>query len=318
MTILTDPRCCAFSYPGHPERPARIHRSVQLLRQQQALPVAWSEPMPVDDETLLRAHTPEHLVRLEDAREFDMDTPFYPDIAAHARRGVGGALRALALARQGEPAFSLLRPPGHHSTSDQAMGFCYLNSVAVAALEALATGFERVAVFDFDVHHGNGTEEILLDRPGCAFFSIHQFPAYPGTGRRHLNNCHNYPVPPGLSRAAYREVAVQALAELESFKPQLIAISAGFDAYSGDPLCQQQLEVGDYHWFGTRFREFGVPLFSVLEGGYSDHLPELILAYLQGLEGRALETALSDPPQPGPDVNGTTEGRIDPPRGATF
>jgi acetoin utilization deacetylase AcuC-like enzyme len=317
MTIITDSRCCAYSYPGHPERPARIHRSVQLLRQQQSVPITWAEPIPVEDPILLRAHTTEHLCHLENPLEFDMDTPCYPNIAAHARRSVGGALHALALARQGEPALSLMRPPGHHAIQDQAMGFCYLNSVAIAALEALATGVGRVAVFDFDVHHGNGTEAILMDHPGCAFFSIHQFPAYPGTGRRHQGNCFNFPVPPGMSRAAYREVAVQAHEELLSFQPNLIAVSAGFDAYSGDPLCQQQLEAEDFHWFGTQLRESGVPVFSVLEGGYSDYLPELILAYLQGLEGRALDTVLAGalPSEKEPQ---TGQAWFDPPVGPVF
>ena len=115
--------------------------------------------------------------------DFDADTPAYPQIAAHARRSVGGALQALQSARAGEMAFSLMRPPGHHATRNGAMGFCYLNSIAIAALEARAAGFQRVAVFDFDVHHGNGTEDILLDQPGCAFFSVHQYPCYPGTGQ---------------------------------------------------------------------------------------------------------------------------------------
>jgi acetoin utilization deacetylase AcuC-like enzyme len=288
MRIITDSRCADYSYPGHPERPARVTRSVQLLRRQTALPILWDEPLEVDQASLLRAHTLEHLQRLDDQLDFDMDTPSYPDIASHARRGVGGALRALKLAQSGERAFALLRPPGHHATRDRAMGFCYLNNVAIAALEARAAGAAKVAVFDFDVHHGNGTEAILLDQPGCAFFSIHQFPAYPGTGRRHQGNCYNYPVPPGLRREAYREVAEKAIEELRRFKPELIAVSAGFDAYSGDPLCQQQLEYEDFHWFGGVLREMSVPLFSLLEGGYSDQLPDLILAYLHGLEGLPL------------------------------
>jgi acetoin utilization deacetylase AcuC-like enzyme len=292
MTIITDTRCCGYSYPGHPERPSRIHRSVHRLQKQEALPIQWAEPLPVDDTVLLRAHPAEHLRHLESARDFDMDTPAYPDIDAHARRGVGGALQALAVAQRGGISLSLMRPPGHHATQAQAMGFCYLNSIAVAALEARASGMDRVAVFDFDVHHGNGTEAILLNRPGCAFFSIHQFPAYPGTGRGHTDNCYNYPVPPGLSRGAYREVALRAFDDLRTFQPELICVSAGFDAFRGDPLCQQQLEAEDFHWFGTTFRELGVPLFNVLEGGYSDELPELILAYLQGLQGQALETTL--------------------------
>jgi acetoin utilization deacetylase AcuC-like enzyme len=293
MRIITDSRCADYSYPGHPERPARITRSVQRLRRQNALPITWEEPLDVHQESLLRAHTLEHLKRLDEELDFDMDTPSYPDIGSHARRSVGGALRALEFAQARERAFVLLRPPGHHATRDRAMGFCYLNNVAIAALHARAAGVAKVAVFDFDVHHGNGTEAILLDHPGCAFFSIHQFPAYPGTGRRHQGNCYNYPVAPGLRREAYREVAEQAFEELRRFQPDLIAVSAGFDAYSGDPLCQQQLEFDDFHWFGRVFRELSVPMFSVLEGGYSDQLPDLILAYLHGLEGLSLNSVSS-------------------------
>jgi acetoin utilization deacetylase AcuC-like enzyme len=193
-------------------------------------------------------------------------------------------------ALRGERTFSLLRPPGHHATPDRAMGFCYLNSVAVAALAARAPAVRRVAVFDFDVHHGNGTEDILVDRPDLGFFSIHQYPAYPGTGRQHRgSNCFNYPVPPGLPRAHYREVAVRALDDLREFKPDLLAVSAGFDAYARDPLCQQQLEVEDYHWFGQQLAGLSCPMFSVLEGGYSDDLPELVLAYLRGVVGLAVQ-----------------------------
>lgn len=298
MKIITDSRCCDFSYPGHPERPARVRRSVERLRRQDALPVDWAEPLDVEEEVLLRAHSAGHLRRVEQCLDFDLDTPGYPGIDAHARRSVGAALQAVESARKGEPAFSLIRPPGHHATPDRAMGFCYLNSVAIAALHAGISGFRKVAVFDFDVHHGNGTEAILLDRDGHAFFSIHQFPAYPGTGRRHENNCFNYPVPPGLSRAGYRKVALQAFEDLRAYEPELIAVSAGFDAYSGDPLCQQQLEAEDYHWLGATLREMGAPVFSVLEGGYSDALPELILAYLLGLDGRTF-----DPLFPSPDLD---------------
>jgi acetoin utilization deacetylase AcuC-like enzyme len=167
------------------------------------------------------------------------------------------------------------------------MGFCYLNSIAIAALAALAKGFQRVAVFDFDVHHGNGTEDILLDKPGCAFFSMHQFPAYPGSGKTNRGtNCFNYPVAPRTPRSEYRAVFEKAFAELKKFAPDLVAISAGFDAYRGDPLSDETLEAEDYHWLGETVRGLGVPAFSVLEGGYSDDLPDLILAYLRGLGGK--------------------------------
>jgi acetoin utilization deacetylase AcuC-like enzyme len=167
------------------------------------------------------------------------------------------------------------------------MGFCYLNNIAIAVLEALATGAKRVAVYDFDVHHGNGTEAILLNQPGAAFFSIHQYPCYPGTGTRNLGkNCFNYPVPPQTPRSEYRHVLTSALEHLQDFKPDLVAVSAGFDCYARDPLAQETLEAEDFYWLGQSFRNLGVPAFSLLEGGYSNDLPDLILAYLKGLEGK--------------------------------
>src|SRR5262249_44824820 len=187
VTIITDPRCTAYSTPGHPERPLRVSASVEKLRSQKELPLTWADPLPVDDEIILRVHSKEHLPPVKAAAAaFDGDPPAYPNIFEHAYRSVGGALRALALARQGEAAFSLLRPPGHHAMRERAMGFCYLNSIAIAALEALGTGTTNVAIYDFDVHHGNGTEAILLDQPHTAFFSIHQHPCYPGTGTKNV------------------------------------------------------------------------------------------------------------------------------------
>jgi acetoin utilization deacetylase AcuC-like enzyme len=166
------------------------------------------------------------------------------------------------------------------------MGFCYLNSIAIAVLEALASGTRKVAVFDFDVHHGNGTEAILLDVPEAAFFSIHQHPCYPGTGTRNMGkNCFNFPVAPRTAREDYRKTISKALEQLKAFEPGLVAVSAGFDAYARDPLAQETLEKEDYHWLGQSLRGAGIPCFSVLEGGYSSDLPELILAYLLGVAG---------------------------------
>jgi len=287
MKIITDEHCTAYSAPGHPERPARIAGTLKKLRSQDELPITWSEPSLVDEAAILRAHSPQLITRLKQPENFDGDTPFYPNIPDYARLAVGGALDALKATRKGETVFSLLRPPGHHATRDRIMGFCYLNSIAIATLEALATGVKKVAVYDFDVHHGNGTEAILLDKPGVAFFSIHQHPCYPGTGTQNVGkNCYNYPVPPKTPREQYRKVLAQAFAELTKFKPDLIAVSAGFDAYRGDPIAQETLETEDYFWLGESIRKLGIPAFSVLEGGYSDDLPELIFAYLKGLTGK--------------------------------
>src|SRR5436190_22022669 len=287
MKIITDERCTQYSAPGHPERPARVAKSLEKLRAQQELKITWAEPLPVDEESILRAHSKAHLAHVKDpSANFDADTPAYPGIYEHALRSVGGALHALQAARKGETVFSLLRPPGHHATQDRAMGFCFLNSIAIAALEAQATGTRKVAVYDFDVHHGNGTEAILLNRPEAAFFSIHQHPCYPGTGTKNVgSNCFNYPVAPQTPREEYRKVLARALDDLKKAKPALVAVSAGFDAYVRDPIAQETLEAEDFHWLGKSIRGLGIPAFSVLEGGYSRELPELILAYLKGLAG---------------------------------
>jgi acetoin utilization deacetylase AcuC-like enzyme len=286
MKIICDERCTGYSHPGHPERPERIAATLQRLRSQKELSIAWATPVPAETPALLRAHTQEHINRLGEARDFDVDTPFFPDIGKYARASAGAALDALKSARAGEKVFSLMRPPGHHATRTRAMGFCYLSNIAIACLEALATGCKRIAVFDFDVHHGNGTEAILLNKPGAFFLSIHQYPCYPGTGTRNLgDNCFNYPVAPQTVRSEYRHVLTSALEHLQSLKPEIIAVSAGFDCYAHDPLAQETLEAEDFLWLGECLRKQETPMFSLLEGGYSNDLPDLILAYLKGVEG---------------------------------
>ena len=287
MIIITDEHCVQYRQSGHPERPERISGTLEKLRGQSELPLSWAAPTEVNDAVLLRGHSQRHLSRLTEPHDFDPDTPFFPDIAGLARASVGGALAAMQSARNGQTAFSLMRPPGHHATRERAMGFCYLNSIALATLEALATGIQRIAVYDFDVHHGNGTEALLLNQSGSVFFSIHQFPCYPGTGTRNVgNNCFNFPVPPQTPRAELRHIHTDAVEHLAAFKPELVAVSAGFDCYARDPLAQETLEAEDFYWLGQKFFELGIPVFSVLEGGYSDDLPDLILAYLKGLAGK--------------------------------
>lgn len=285
VKIITDERCAGYSSYGHPENPRRITATIASLKQQVELPLVWERPGEVRDEQILRAHSPELLARLTIPEDFDADTPFHENIIDYARASAAAALDALDAARNGETVFSLMRPPGHHALSDSAMGFCYLNNIAIAALEAAATGAKRVAVFDFDVHHGNGTEAILLDRPGIAFYSIHLYPFYPGSGAADVGkNCFNYPVSPGTPRESYRATLAQALNDLKDFQPELIAVSAGFDAYVRDPIGAGALEPEDFHWLGQSLSAVGVPMFSVLEGGYSRDLPELIFAYLKGIE----------------------------------
>jgi acetoin utilization deacetylase AcuC-like enzyme len=280
MTIFYDPSCLEYSKPGHPERPQRIARTAPLLKDRHP-GWEWREPLHPTDDQLLRAHSGEHLEHLATRHgDFDADTPFYPRIGIYARRSAGAAVDAARSALRGEPAFSLMRPPGHHATRDRAMGFCYLSNVAVAALDALGENAERVAIWDFDGHHGNGTEAIVAHNERIEFASIHQFPAYPGTGSKSFANIDNYPVAPFTPRNALVTVAKQALEKLMTFQPDLLLVSAGFDAYARDPLLQLTLETEDFAEFGEWLKEIGIPVAVVLEGGYSNDLPELIDAFL--------------------------------------
>jgi acetoin utilization deacetylase AcuC-like enzyme len=282
MRIFTDEACLAYRRAGHPERPERVSRTLDLLRRQTDVPITFEDPPDIDDGAIRRAHTVQHLAELGRGIDFDADTPAFPDLEEHARRSVAGAFGAMRAAAEGEPAMSVLRPPGHHALPERAMGFCYLNQVAICALAALAEG-RRVAVYDFDVHHGNGTEAILRGREGCAFFSIHQYPFYPGTGAESFANCRNFPMRADAPRAEYVDAFRAALDELMAFRPDVIAVSAGFDAFRGDPLSQENVEGEDYELLGSLLRASGLPVFAVLEGGYSDELPDLVLAFLKGL-----------------------------------
>src|SRR6266404_2099841 len=284
MTIFYDPCCLEYSRPGHPERPERIARTVPLLKDRHP-EWKWQRPRAATDDELLRAHSREHLERIADGREdFDLDTPLYPNIETYARHSAGAAIEAARATLHGKSAFSLNRPPGHHATRDRAMGFCYFSNIAIAALDALENGAERVAIWDFDAHHGNGTEEIVARNPRIAFASIHQFPAYPGTGVNSFANIDNYAIGPSTPRRVHVESAKHALEKLLAFKPNLLLISAGFDAYARDPIMQMTLKPEDFAMFGTWLHDITIPAAAILEGGYSDDLPQLIDAFLAAWE----------------------------------
>ena len=178
------------------------------------------------------------------------------------------------------------------------MGFCYFSNIALATLDAVAgigdaggpgssipATVRRVAIWDFDAHHGNGTEAIVAHNPAIRFASIHQFPAYPGTGAKSFDNIVNYPVAPFTPRKEHVGLAREALDQLLEFEPDLLLVSAGFDAYARDPLVQMTLEREDFVSFGEWLHKIDIPVAALLEGGYSDDLPELINAFLTSWAG---------------------------------
>ncbi|MBD5780791.1 histone deacetylase [Pelagicoccus sp. NFK12] len=281
MLIFSDERCIAYESPGHPECPARVKETAALLR---ARHPQWEWPTfeAAVEADLLRAHSVAHLERLQVAEHFDSDTAYYNGIYEIASLACGASLAAMMAALEGQKAFSLMRPPGHHAEREQAMGFCYLNHAAICARAALANGVSRVAVWDFDAHHGNGTEALLWGVAGALYVSAHQVPCYPGTGTVSRGNCRNYPVAPECDPAEHLKTLQESWREVLSFEPELVLVSAGFDAYEHDPITQMSLRMNDFKILGQWMAASKTPTMALLEGGYSEDLPELVDAFLVG------------------------------------
>jgi len=280
--------------PGHPESPERIRA---ILRAVQTAPLAprltLEEAPPADRATLERVHPARYLDRIAalaaaGGGRLDPDTVVSPGSWEAATRAAGAAVAAAHSALDGVAAFAVVRPPGHHALADVAMGFCLINNVAVAAHAALVRGCDRVLIVDWDVHHGNGTQAIVEREPRVRYVSLHQWPLYPGTGRaeeRGVGNVFNVPRPPGRPRAEYVAALDDAVRRAtDGWRPDLILISAGFDAMAGDPLAGFTLEPPDYAEWVTRWRELGAPIASVLEGGYEPgRIAAAALAHLEVL-----------------------------------
>ncbi|MFT3783473.1 MAG: histone deacetylase [Nibricoccus sp.] len=280
MIIFHDPQCADYGATAQYEKPARVATTVARLRAAH-FDWQWRLPPVADEEVIKLVHSPQHLERLQYPHDFDQDTPFFEGIYQHARRSVGSALAAMdVVLNEKKRAFSLMRPPGHHALPSQAMGFCYLNQVAIAVLAARQRGLGRVAVWDFDAHHGNGTEDILHDREGVLFVDVHQDKTYPGTGAISSGNCRNYCVAPHAPREEHLAALRRSLNEIQAFKPDLLFVSAGFDAYAKDPITEMSLLPEDYAQLGRWLTETQIPAVGILEGGYSEDLPILIDSFL--------------------------------------
>lgn len=270
----------------HPEQSARIETVSRTLKDDTFKSLLWQDAPSATRNTLELVHPAQQVDAVLGAiprnglSSLDADTLISPASGEAALRAVGAVTAAIDRVIVGEAsnAFCAVRPPGHHAEPDRAMGFCLFNSIAIGARHAQTVhGLKRIAIVDFDVHHGNGTQAAFEDDASVFFASSHQYPLYPGTGaadERGLGNILNLPLAAGMQGARFRRIyETQMLPALDAFAPEMILVSAGFDAHRADPLAGLELEASDFVWIADRLveaaaRHCGGRLVSVLEGGY--------------------------------------------------
>jgi acetoin utilization deacetylase AcuC-like enzyme len=289
--------------PGHPEAPIRLRTILRALEEADLNGLLRREAPQATLEQIHRVHPPRYTNRIlsevpqSGYVRVDADTVLNPYSGEAALRAAGAACAAVDAVMAGEAAhaFCAMRPPGHHAEAMEAMGFCVFNNVAVGAMQARAVHkLGRIAIFDFDVHHGNGTQNSFYDDPDTLYVSTHQAPLYPGTGhtseRGIKGNILNRPLPPGTGSDAWRRVVERdVLPAIDSWRPQLIFISAGFDAHAEDPLASMALFEDDFSWVTRELcalaeRHCDGKIVSVLEGGYDPAaLARSVMAHLKVL-----------------------------------
>lgn len=289
--------------PGHAEQPARYQAVETALSDQDFTALERRLPPLASWEDIERAHANTHVTTIRDLApkegmiQLDADTFMGPHSLEAAQRGAGGAIAAVDAVMAGDTknAFVAARPPGHHTVPDRPMGFCLFNNAAIAALHAReAHGASRIAVVDFDVHHGNGTQDILEADEEAFFASSHEWPQYPGTGREdergRAGNCHNATLASGEGSLPFRRAwGDRLLPSLERFRPDFIVISAGFDAHQADPIGGLSLTENDFTWVTEQILQVADTtcqgrVISVLEGGYDLHaLGQSVAAHVKAL-----------------------------------
>ncbi|MBW4675258.1 MAG: histone deacetylase [Desmonostoc geniculatum HA4340-LM1] len=284
----------------HPEKPERLTAIANALKTATfADKIVWRSPTPAPEQAqlmslLVKAHSPAYIKKLSliassGGGPLDGDTPVSPRSYDVALLAVSAWLDGVeAVLESGNPAFVLARPPGHHAESDAGMGFCLFSNAAIAAFFALEQpGINRVAILDWDVHHGNGTQAIVETHPQIAYCSLHQYPCYPGTGRAtergFYNNVLNLPVPPGSDITVYQPLFENKVVPfLTNFAPDLLIVSAGYDANVADPLASINLESEDYGLFTDYCLGLTRKILFGLEGGYDfDALSQSVLATIE-------------------------------------
>ncbi|MDP6688192.1 MAG: histone deacetylase family protein [Alphaproteobacteria bacterium] len=288
MTLIFEhPICLEHDMgAGHPERPDRLQAIQMALAEPEFAALARREAPFADWAQIALVHPQGYIDQVVAAApaqgrvQLDPDTAMNPASLDAARRAAGAVCAAIDAVMAGEAtnAFCAVRPPGHHAEPERSMGFCIFNSVAIGAQHARAAhGLKRVAVVDFDVHHGNGTQAAFWNDGDLFFGSTHQMPLYPGTGaaaETGAGNIHNFPLPPGAAGVAFRDALTDGLLPaLDDFGPELLLVSAGFDAHVDDPLAQLRLETEDYAWVSRELLDLAARhcqsrLVSSLEGGY--------------------------------------------------
>ncbi len=305
VALITHPACLGHDTgPWHPECADRLRAVLRALEAEEFLPLLREAAPAATEEQLTRVHPADYVQAILANRpepgstvSLDADTLMSAGSAEAALRAAGGAVHAVDAVMEGwaRHAFAAIRPPGHHAGPAQPMGFCLFFNAAIAARHAQARwGLRRVAVVDFDVHHGNGTQDIFGPDADLFYASSHQFPCYPGTGEASERGCAgnvvNATLAPGATGAEFRDAWDRViLPALDAFVPELLIVSAGFDAHKADPLAQLRLETADFTWITERLlevarRHCGGRLASLLEGGYDlDALAACSAAHVRAL-----------------------------------